>query len=41
MRHHGERTWGQVYPVTPEAAPAGGAVLRWTIPPYEVDEENA
>jgi hypothetical protein len=34
MRHRGERVAGQVYPVTLEAGPAGGTVLRWTIPPH-------
>ncbi|MFD5465294.1 hypothetical protein ACFWIQ_21060 [Kitasatospora sp. NPDC127059] len=37
VRHHGGRGWGQVYPVTLEADPTGGTVLRWTIPPYEDD----
>ncbi|MFJ4677037.1 hypothetical protein [Kitasatospora sp. NPDC088783] len=40
MRHHGERDAGQVYPVTLEADAAGETVLRWTIPPYEFDDED-
>lgn len=34
MRHHGERTYGQVYPATLEAR-AGETIMRWTIPPYD------
>ncbi|MGW2374680.1 hypothetical protein [Kitasatospora sp. NPDC001683] len=41
IRHHGEREWGQVHPVTLAADPAGGAVLRWTIPPYDFDGSDA
>jgi hypothetical protein len=40
VRHHGERGWGQVYPVTLVADPAGGTVLRWTIPPYDEEEDG-
>ncbi|MEV6976257.1 hypothetical protein [Kitasatospora sp. NPDC093806] len=39
IRHHGERDADQVYPVTLEADGAGEMVLRWTIPPYDFDEE--
>ncbi|MFD7879856.1 hypothetical protein ACFV5G_38240 [Streptomyces sp. NPDC059766] len=31
MRHHGERAWNQVYPVTLEQRDTT-ALLRWTIP---------
>lgn len=37
MRHRGERLHGQVYPVTITGDGAGGAVMRWTIPPYGMD----
>ncbi len=40
MRHRGERDAGQVYPVTLEADEAGEMVMRWTIPPYEFDDED-
>ncbi|MEV5971933.1 hypothetical protein [Streptomyces sp. NPDC051921] len=40
MRHRGERDAGQVYPVTLEADEAGGMVMRWTIPPYDFDDED-
>ncbi|WP_231978141.1 hypothetical protein [Streptomyces sp. TLI_053] len=39
MRHRGERAAGQVYPVTLEADEAGGTVMRWTVPPYDLDDE--
>lgn len=39
MRHRGERAAGQVYPVTLEADEAGEMVMRWTIPPYDFDDE--
>ncbi|MFF2547138.1 hypothetical protein ACFVUY_31910 [Kitasatospora sp. NPDC058063] len=38
VRHHGGRDCGQAFPVTLEADSAGGTVLRWTIPPYDLDE---
>ena len=38
MRHRGERTGGQVYPVTLEPNQSGTAVMRWTIPPPQPDE---
>lgn len=37
IRHHGERRYGQVYPVTANAGESGETVLRWTIPPYDAD----
>ncbi|MEU1423615.1 hypothetical protein [Kitasatospora sp. NPDC005751] len=40
MRHRGERDAGQVYPVTLEADEAGEMVMRWTIPPYDFDDED-
>ncbi|MFD4660340.1 hypothetical protein ACFWP2_32510 [Kitasatospora sp. NPDC058444] len=40
VRHHGGRDCDMVYPVTLEADGAGGTVLRWTIPPYDEDEED-
>ncbi|GAA2753007.1 hypothetical protein [Kitasatospora cinereorecta] len=40
IRHHGERGAGQVYPVTLHADRDGGTVLRWTIPPYDVDDDE-
>ncbi|MEU6404168.1 hypothetical protein [Streptomyces sp. NPDC046985] len=40
MRHHGEREAGQVYPVTLEADETGEMVLRWTIPPYDLNDEE-
>ncbi|TXS21207.1 hypothetical protein EAO71_30995 [Streptomyces sp. ms191] len=40
MRHRGERAYGQVYPATLEPG-AGGTVLRWTIPPWRPDEDEA
>ncbi|MFE1316683.1 hypothetical protein [Kitasatospora phosalacinea] len=40
MRHRGERDAGQVYPVTLEADGAGGTVMRWTVPPYDFDEDE-
>ncbi|MFJ7065963.1 hypothetical protein [Streptomyces sp. NPDC101115] len=40
IRHRGERNAGQVYPVTLEPDEAGEMVMRWTIPPYEIDEED-
>ncbi|WP_316526670.1 hypothetical protein [Kitasatospora brasiliensis] len=40
VRHHGGRDWGQAFPVTLEADGTGGTVLRWTIPPYDEDEEG-
>ncbi|MET9655316.1 hypothetical protein ABZZ44_34285 [Streptomyces sp. NPDC006460] len=40
MRHRGERAHGQVYPATLEPR-AGGTVLRWTIPPWQPDEDEA
>ncbi|MFE4373180.1 hypothetical protein ACFRMN_34085 [Streptomyces sp. NPDC056835] len=40
IRHRGERDSGQVYPVALEADAAGGMVLRWTIPPYDFDDED-
>lgn len=40
IRHRGERAAGQVYPVTLEADQAGGTVLRWTIPPHDVDVDD-
>ncbi|MFE1347924.1 hypothetical protein [Streptomyces sp. NPDC058757] len=40
MRHRGERDAGQVYPVTLEANEAGEMVVRWTIPPYDFDDED-
>ncbi|MET8543271.1 hypothetical protein ABZW03_21865 [Kitasatospora sp. NPDC004799] len=39
VRHHGGRDWGQAFPVTLEADAAGGTVLRWTIPPYDAEED--
>ncbi|KQV14324.1 hypothetical protein ASE03_22930 [Kitasatospora sp. Root187] len=39
MRHRGERDAGQVYPVTLEADEAGETVMRWTIPPYDDEDE--
>ncbi|MCQ8773060.1 hypothetical protein [Streptomyces telluris] len=41
IRHHGERTAGQIYPVTLEADEAGETVMRWSIPPYAVDGQDA
>ncbi|MFF0445416.1 hypothetical protein ACFYT4_03165 [Streptomyces sp. NPDC004609] len=41
MRHRGERRSGHVYPVTLEASPGGGTVLRWTIPPYEPPQPDS
>ncbi|MFE7189872.1 hypothetical protein [Kitasatospora sp. NPDC057541] len=38
VRHHGERDWGRVYPVTLDRGADGGTVLRWTIPEW-VEEE--
>ncbi|GAA1403370.1 hypothetical protein GCM10009662_29610 [Catellatospora coxensis] len=35
MRHRGERAYGHVYPATINNHHARGAVLRWTIPPYD------
>ncbi|MDX3725936.1 hypothetical protein [Streptomyces caniscabiei] len=40
IRHRGERGAGQVYPVTLEADEVGERVLRWTIPPYDFDDEG-
>lgn len=40
MRHRGERAFGQVYPVTLHPTADGGTVLRWTIPPWEDDEQD-
>lgn len=40
MRHRGERHADQVYPVTLEADEAGGTAMRWTIPPYDFDDED-
>jgi hypothetical protein len=40
IRHRGERDAGQVYPVTLEADEAGEMVMRWTIPPYDFDNED-
>jgi len=40
IRHHGERDAGQVYPLTLEADEAGERVMRWTIPPYDFDDED-
>jgi hypothetical protein len=34
MRHRGGRAYGMVYPVTVFGDGQGGAVMRWTIPPY-------
>ncbi|WP_127507024.1 hypothetical protein [Actinoplanes solisilvae] len=42
MRHNGERVTGQVYPVTLEAGETGETgemLMRWTIPPYETEDE--
>lgn len=40
IRHQGYRDAGQVYPVTLGADEAGGMVMRWTIPPFELDDEG-
>ncbi|MFH8582293.1 hypothetical protein [Streptomyces zaomyceticus] len=40
MRHRGERSAGQVYPVTLEADDAGEMVMRWTIPSSDFDNED-
>ncbi|MFD8699389.1 hypothetical protein [Kitasatospora purpeofusca] len=40
MRHRGERDAGQVYRVTLEADTAGETVMRWTIPPHDLDGEE-
>ncbi|MFJ2717608.1 hypothetical protein [Streptomyces sp. NPDC087437] len=40
IRHRGERDAGQVYPIVLKANEAGQTVMRWTIPPYEFDEED-
>jgi hypothetical protein len=40
MRHNGERAAGQVYPVTLEADETGEMLMRWTIPPYDLDAED-
>ncbi|WP_327064055.1 hypothetical protein OG196_04380 [Kitasatospora purpeofusca] len=40
MRYCGERDAGQVYPVTLEADTAGQTVMRWTVPPYDLDGED-
>ncbi|MGW1393076.1 hypothetical protein ACWD6Q_15490 [Streptomyces nigra] len=40
IRHRGERDAGQVYPVTLEADEAGTTVMRWTIPPYDLGDED-
>ncbi|MEU9176208.1 hypothetical protein AB0C90_05005 [Streptomyces sp. NPDC048550] len=40
IRHRGERDAGQVYPVTLEADKVGEMVMRWTIPPYDFDNER-
>ncbi|WP_455352757.1 hypothetical protein [Streptomyces sp. SYSU K217416] len=40
IRHGGERDAGQVYPVTLEADREGEMVMRWTIPPYDFDDEQ-
>lgn len=37
IRHHGERQYGQVYPVTLERTGGEQTVLRWSIPPYDID----
>ncbi|KKZ71732.1 hypothetical protein VO63_22165 [Streptomyces showdoensis] len=39
IRHSGERAAGQTYPVTLAADEAGETVMRWTIPPYDFDDE--
>jgi len=39
MRHHGERAWDQVYPVTLEQA-GTTTLLRWTIPTEAEDPEE-
>ncbi|WP_331772960.1 hypothetical protein OG948_56955 (plasmid) [Embleya sp. NBC_00888] len=39
IRHRGERGAGRVHPVTLEAGEAGEMVMRWTIPPYDFDDE--
>ncbi|WP_212846806.1 hypothetical protein [Actinoplanes ianthinogenes] len=40
IRHRGERAGGQAYPVTLEAGEAGEMLMRWTIPPYDLDAEE-
>ncbi|MEV7599463.1 hypothetical protein AB0O91_19000 [Kitasatospora sp. NPDC089797] len=40
VRHHGGRDWGRTYPVVLAATGDGGTVLRWTIPPYDEDEDE-
>lgn len=40
MRHRGERDAGQVHPVTLGADEAGTMVMRWTIPPYDLANED-
>ncbi|WP_157879728.1 hypothetical protein [Streptomyces yangpuensis] len=40
VRPGGAREYGQVYPVTLTGDASGLAVLRWTIPPYEDEDEH-
>ncbi|MFF7456748.1 hypothetical protein [Kitasatospora sp. NPDC008115] len=40
VRHHGERDWGRVYPVTLDRGADGGTVLRWSIPEWDEDEDD-
>ncbi|MER6363363.1 hypothetical protein [Kitasatospora sp. NPDC001527] len=40
VRHHGERAWGRVYPVTLDRDANGGTVLRWSIPAWDEEDEG-